>query len=93
MIDLDPGKIIFMMGEHGVLLLPESSQDEIAVLAKTSCEGHGTRIRHRNFAVQLPREEEALRIGCRLATLGLVSEALSRSEGCGCFVAHFTMFS
>jgi hypothetical protein len=55
--------------KHGGLLIPESSKDELEVLAKV-CKADrvrlnvmGRELEVKNFVVQLPGEKEALRIG------------------------------
>lgn len=69
MLDVDPAKIISILMKHGGLLIPESSKDELEVLAKV-CKADRVRLNVmrrelevKNFVVQLPGEEEALRIG------------------------------
>lgn len=69
MLDVDPSKIITLMMKHGGLLMPESSKKDLEVFAKVC---HADRVKLnvlerklevKNFVVQLPGEEEALRIG------------------------------
>jgi hypothetical protein len=69
MLDVDPAKIISILMKHGGLLIPESSKDELEVLSKV-CKADrvrlnvmGRELEVKNFVVQLPGEEEALRIG------------------------------
>lgn len=69
MLTIDPSKLISTMIKHGGLLIPESSRKDLEVFAKV-CHADEVRLNVaerklevKNFVVQLPGEEEALRIG------------------------------
>ena len=69
MLTVDPSKIIYTMMMHGGLLIPESSRKELDVFAKVCHAGQvrlnvvERKLEVRDFVVQLPGEQEALRIG------------------------------
>ena len=69
MLDVDPSKIVSLMMKHGGLLMPESSKNDIEILAKV-CHADKVKLniverklQIKNFVVQLPGEDAALRIG------------------------------
>lgn len=69
MLTVDPSKILSTMMKHGGLIIPKSSRKELEVFAKV-CHADQVRLNVvqrklevKNFVVQLPGEDEALRIG------------------------------
>lgn len=69
MLEIDPAKMVSIMMKHGGLLIPKSSKKDLEVFAKV-CKADRVRLNVmkrklevQNFVVQLPGEEEALRIG------------------------------